>query len=76
MKALFIDGRRNGYSPDQCGRTFTIGELIERLNELAEEFGEDTPVYLRNDRGYTYGNIDDYSMNVHDEEDGNEDDDE
>lgn len=68
MTALYINGRRNGYSPDQCGRTFTIGELIERLQDLAEDFGEDTPVYLRNDGGYTYGNINENSMEVYDEE--------
>ena len=49
MKALYIDGRRNGYAPCQCGRTMTIGELIEFL----QEFDEDRPVYLRNDNGYT-----------------------
>lgn len=51
---LFIEGRRNGYSPDQCGRTMTVGELIEHL----EQFDEGTKVYLSNDGGYTYGNID------------------
>ena len=50
---LFIEGRRNGYGTDQCGRTMTVGELIAYL----EQFGEDTPVYLKNDNGYTYGNI-------------------
>ena len=50
---LFIEGRRNGYGPDQCGKTMTVAELIEFL----EEFDEDTPIYLRNDGGYTYGNI-------------------
>ena len=50
---LFIDGRRNGYSPSQCGGTMTVGELIEML----EGYDEDMPVYLKNDEGYTYGNI-------------------
>ena len=36
---------------------------------MAEDFGEDTPVYLRNDGGYTYGNINKGSMDVYDEED-------
>lgn len=31
----------------------TVGELIEILSD----FDEDLPVYLRNDNGYTYGNI-------------------
>lgn len=54
MKGLFIDGRRNGYEPSQCGRTMTVIELIEYL----EQFDEETPVYISNDNGYTYGNID------------------
>ena len=40
MKALYIDGRRNGYAPCQCGRTMTIGELIEFLQEFDEDSGE------------------------------------
>lgn len=53
MKALFIRGNRNGYSPNQCGYTMTVGELICLLSD----FDEDRPVYLRNDNGYTYGSI-------------------
>lgn len=53
MNALYIEGRRSGYSPDDCGKTLTVGELIEILSD----FDEDLPVYLRNDNGYTYGNI-------------------
>ena len=33
MAKVFIDGRRDGYSPDQCGKTMTVGELI-----TAEEY--------------------------------------
>lgn len=50
---LFIEGRRNGYSTDQCGRTMTVGELIAYL----EQFNEDAEVYLNNDNGYTFGSI-------------------
>lgn len=57
-KALFINGNRNGYGPDQCGRSSTIGELIDALTEMAEEIGSDARVFLRNDNGYTYGSID------------------
>lgn len=70
MKALYIEGRRNGYGPDQCGRTMTVAELIAWLSH----FDEDAEVFLRNDRGYTYGNIDensfdeDYDMESEDEE--------
>lgn len=53
MKPLFINTNRSGYDYDQCGRTMTVGELIELLSE----YDEDTPVYLRNDNGYTYGHI-------------------
>lgn len=65
MKALFIEGRRNGYTPAQCGNTMTVAELMAYL----EQFDEDTPVYLNNDNGYTYGSIDDYSFEEQDDED-------
>lgn len=60
MKALFIEGKRNGYGIDQCGRTLTVRELIEIL----EGFDEDRPVYLRNDNGYTYGSITEWDINT------------
>ena len=53
MAKVFIDRRRDGYSPDQCGKTMTMGELISYL----EDFDEDAKVYLKNDNGYTYGRI-------------------
>lgn len=53
MSKLFIRGRRDGYTPDQCGRTLTVGDLIAFLEDLPE----DSPVYLCNDNGYTYGRI-------------------
>lgn len=53
MSKLFIEGRRNGYDTEQCGRTMTVGELIEYL----EQFDEESPVYLNNDNGYTFGSI-------------------
>lgn len=52
-KKLFITGRRDGYTPDQCGRTLTVGELIAIL----QDYDEDRLVYLANDNGYTYGSI-------------------
>jgi hypothetical protein len=70
MKALFIEGRRNGYNPAQCGDTMTVAQLMAYL----EQFDEDTPVFLKNDNGYTYGNIDDYSFEEYDDdEEGDED---
>lgn len=50
---VFIEGRRDGYSPDQCKKTMTVGELIAML----EDYDEDAKVYLKNDNGYTYGSI-------------------
>lgn len=50
---VYIEGRRNGYDPEQCGRTLTVGELIAYL----EQFDEAAEVFLRNDNGYTFGNI-------------------
>lgn len=60
---VFIDGRRNGYIPEQCGKTMTVGELIAYL----EKFDEDSKVYLRNDNGYTYGNITESSFSEKDD---------
>ena len=42
----------------QCGKTLTARELIEIL----QGYDEDTPIYLRNDNGYTYGNITQYDI--------------
>ena len=62
---LFINAHRAGYAPEQIRHTMTVGELIAAL----EQFDEDTPIYLKNDRGYTYGSIDDYSFEEQDDED-------
>ena len=66
---ILINGKRNGYAPDQCGETLTVGELIEAL----EEFNENDKVYLCNDNGYTYGSITGYDIN--DSKDAEDDDD-
>lgn len=58
MKVLYIEGRRNGYGPDQCGRTMTVSEMIDFLSQ----FDGDLPIYLNNDSGYTFGNIDEDSF--------------
>lgn len=50
---VYIEGRRNGYSPEQCGRTMTVGDLIAYL----EQFEEDAEIYINNDNGYTFGSI-------------------
>lgn len=64
-KKVFITGKRNGYSTEQCGKTLTVGELIE----LLQDFDENSPVYLINDNGYTYGNITNWDINEDEEED-------
>lgn len=69
MKKIFIEGRRNGYSPEGCPKTVTVRELIAYL----EEFDEDAEVYLCNDSGYTYGNIDWNSFDEVDDEETDED---
>lgn len=53
MNVLFINGKRNGYDTNQCGKTLTVRELIEEL----ECFEDDMLVFLRNDNGYTYGSV-------------------
>lgn len=64
MRALYIEGRRNGYEVDQCGRTMTVGELIEFL----QDFDEETPIFLKNDNGYTFGSITENSFEEDDDE--------
>ena len=65
---LLIEGRRNGYTTEQCGNTMTVGDLIRFL----EQYDEDTKVYLNNDNGYTFGSITESSF----EEDWSEEDEE
>lgn len=55
---LYIEGRRSGYSADSCGRTMTVGELIDYLSY----YERNAKVYIKNDNGYTYGNIDEHSF--------------
>lgn len=69
MAKLFIQGRRDGYSPDQCGKTMTVSELIA----LLEDYDEDAKVYLSNDNGYTYGRISRNSFEEVEGEEGDED---
>lgn len=52
-EVIYLNTERTGYGPEQCGRTLTVGELIA----LLEEYDEDTPVFLKNDEGYTYGRV-------------------
>ena len=75
--AVIINARREGYGTDQIRRTMTVGELISVL----EQFDEETPVYIGNDRKdygwYTYGGINEWDVsetedNEEDEEYGND----
>ena len=50
---LYIKGRREGYSLEQCRKTMTVGQLIECL----KNYDMDTLVYLRNNDGYGYTHI-------------------
>ena len=70
MVKVFIEGRRDGYSPEQCGKTMTVGELIAYL----ENFDEDAKIYLENDGGYTYGYIIKGSFREVEDEDEEDDD--
>lgn len=68
-KALFIEAGRNGYNPDQCDHNaMTVEDLIAALEEFGEQCGMDAPVFLRHDRGYTYGQItwDDFAPGAYD----------
>lgn len=71
MSVLYIEGRRNGYDPDQCGETMTVSEMIEFLSQ----FDGDLPIYLNNDSGYTFCNIDEYSFSECEHDDSDADDD-
>ena len=53
MKYVVLNTNRSGYSVDQCGTTLTVGELVDTLTQC----DENTPVYFKNDNGYTYGHI-------------------
>lgn len=53
-KALFIEGNRDCYHPEQReNSTITAKDLIAIL----QDFDEDAKVFIRNDNGYTYGTI-------------------
>ena len=75
--AVIINARREGYGTDQIRRTMTVGELISVL----EQFDEETPVYIGNDRKdygwYTYGGINEWDVSEteddeEEDEDGND----
>ena len=65
---VFIEAKRNGYSPEQCGPTLTVSELINLLSDM----DEDAKVYLSNDNGYTYGSLNQWSFTEDSEDEENE----
>lgn len=65
---LMFDTDRDGYCVDQCGKTMTVGELIELLSQ----YDEDTEIFYRNDNGYTYGRITEGRIDIHYIEDEDE----
>lgn len=69
MAKIFIESVREGYSPDQCRQTMTVRELIEYL----EYYNDDDEVYLSNDRGYTFGSINERSFRDTEEDNNDED---
>lgn len=58
MKTVTISATREGYDTRQVVRhTMSIAELIDVMQEFADAYGEDVPVVISNDGGYTYGPI-------------------
>jgi len=53
MTVLMLDAEREAYGYDDIRNTMTVGELVDYLSQ----YDEDMPIYLRHDRGYTYGGI-------------------
>ena len=50
----FIKAHREGYTIEQVGKTMSVGELIDYLEENCDR---NSPIYISNDNGYTYGAI-------------------
>ena len=68
MSYITFETTREGYAPDQCGNTMTVGELIQYLSQ----FDENARVFYSNDNGYTYGSIKDYQIREEYEDDDDE----
>lgn len=68
---IIINTVRSGYAIDQIRNTMTVGKLIDFLSD----YNEDVPVYLSFDNGYTYGGINERSIEAeynNDEEEAEE----
>ena len=61
MEYLRIETSRDAYGADDCiGSTMTVGQLMEAL----EGYDEETPIVLSFDRGYTYGKLTEYKIDI------------
>lgn len=55
---ITINAMREGYSAGHVSsNSMTISELMDCLQEMADAYGEDAPVVVSNDHGYTYGSL-------------------
>ena len=68
---ILINARRNGYSPEQCGRTMTVGELMNFL----DGFDEEAEIFLSHDNGYTFGELREGDLNEDEKEEEEDEDD-
>lgn len=57
-KVLYLNNQRSGYDIDQCPPTMTVGQLRRYL----EQYSDDTLVYIRNDGGFTYSQVNECTM--------------
>lgn len=48
-----------GYAPDQIDTRFTLGDLLEQVEQAIEDFGEEATIVLNNGQRYgaSYGSI-------------------
>jgi hypothetical protein len=66
---LILSAKPGGYSPDQCGRTLTVGEMIREL----ECFDPDSKIYFSHNNGYTYSPVTENDFEQREEETEDED---
>ena len=52
-EVIIIEVERTGYSVNQVGRTATVKDLKQWLEDYDDE--DETPIYVSHDNGYTYG---------------------
>ena len=65
MTYVTLETQRQGYTPDQCGSTMTVQEMIDCLSG----FDPEAKIYFSNDNGYTYGSVKEYYFDEKYEED-------